>query len=146
MKRAKSLFFSRVFLKQEGGIREYSVESFRSHKNFTIIKLKGVDTLAQAKEYVGKECLLPEKDLSRLEQGSYYLFQIVGCSVVTVKGIKVGTVKDLLLVKDNQILEVVKQEREILIPFTEEICIEVNLKKMEIVIDPPEGLLEINEI
>ena len=146
MKRAGSLFFSRVLLKREGGIREYSVESFRSYKNFTIIKLKGVDTLAQAKEYIGQECLLPEEDLYRLEQGSYYLFQIVGCSVVTVKGIKVGIVKDLLLIKDNHILEIVKQEKEILIPFTEEICVEVNLRKKKIVIDPPEGLLEINEI
>jgi 16S rRNA processing protein RimM len=95
---------------------------------------------------VGKECLLPEEDLSRLTNGSYYLFQIVGCSVVTVKGVKVGTVKDLLPVGGNDILEVVSQGKEILVPFTEEICVEVNLKKRKIVIDPPEGLLEINEI
>jgi 16S rRNA processing protein RimM len=84
--------------------------------------------------------------LSCLERGSYYLFQIAGCSVVTVKGIKVGTVKDVLLIKDNDILEVVRQGKEILIPFTEKICVGVDMKKREIVIDPPEGLLEINEI
>ena len=63
-----------------------------------------------------------------------------------MNGIKVGTVKDLLLIKDNDILKVMRQGKEFLIPFTEEICIEVNLKKREIIIDPPEGLLEINEI
>jgi len=89
---------------------------------------------------------LPESDLSPLEQGSYYLFQIVGCSVVTAKGIDVGTVKELLLIKDNDVLVVVRQGKETLIPFSEEICTEVNLTKGEIVIDPPEGLLEINEI
>jgi 16S rRNA processing protein RimM len=108
--------------------------------------MKGVDTLAQAKECVGKECLLPEEDFSHLDRESYYLFQIVGCSVVTVNGNEVGTVKDLLLIKDNDILEVMRKGKEILIPFTEKICVEVNLKKKEIVIDPPEGLLEINEI
>ncbi len=95
---------------------------------------------------MGQECLLPEEDLSHLDRGSYYLFQIVGCSVITVKGIEVGTVKDLLLIKDNDILEVMRQGKEVLIPFTEEICVGVNLKKREIVINPPEGLLEINEI
>ena len=89
---------------------------------------------------------MPEEDLTRLDRGSYYLFQIVGCSVVTVNGNEVGTVKDLLLIKNNDILEVMSKGKEILIPFTEEICVEVDLKKREIVIDPPEGLLEINEI
>jgi len=89
---------------------------------------------------------VPEEDLTRLDRGSYYLFQIVGCSVVTVNGNEVGTVKDLLLIKNNDILEVMSKGKEILIPFTEEICVEVDLKKREIVIDPPEGLLEINEI
>jgi 16S rRNA processing protein RimM len=95
---------------------------------------------------VGKECYLPEEDLYRLEHGSYYLFQIIGCTVTTVKGVEVGTVKDLLLIKNNDILEVATQGKDILIPFTEEICVEVDLKKRKIVIDPPQGLLEINEI
>ena len=90
--------------------------------------------------------MVPEQDLSRLEQGSYYHFQIVGCSVVTGEGIEIGTVKDLLFVKGNDILEIERQGQEILIPFTEEICIDVNLIKRKIIVNPPEGLLDINEI
>jgi ribosomal 30S subunit maturation factor RimM len=51
-----------------------------------------------------------------------------------------------LLIKDNDLLVVEKEGKEILIPFTAVICLEVNLKKKEIVIDPPEGLLELDEI
>jgi 16S rRNA processing protein RimM len=90
--------------------------------------------------------MLPEEDLTRLEKGSYYLFQLVGCAVVAVDGTAIGTVKDVLPIQGNDVLEVVSQGREILVPFTEEICVEVNLERREIVVDPPEGLLEINEI
>jgi ribosomal 30S subunit maturation factor RimM len=36
--------------------------------------------------------------------------------------------------------------KEILVPFSADICASVNLEKREIVIRPPEGLLDLNEI
>jgi len=108
--------------------------------------LKGIDSLSQARELVGQEILLPEEDLQTLEKDNYYLFQIIGCSVVTKTGERIGSVKDLLCIEDNDLLVVAKGKREILIPFVQSICLEVNLKRKEILIDPPEGLSELNEI
>lgn len=58
----------------------------------------------------------------------------------------IGRVKDLLIVNENNLLVIDSDGREILIPFVQGICVGIDLKKKEIVIDPPEGLLEINEI
>ena len=55
-------------------------------------------------------------------------------------------VKDILFIKENDLLVVEKEERKMLIPFTEAICIGVDLGKREIIIDPPDGLLDLNEI
>ena len=118
----------------------------RSFKEHYILKLKGVDSLYQARELVGQEILLPEEDLLSLEKDSFYFFQIIGCSVVTKDGIEIGIVKDFLCVQDNDLLVVAKGRREILIPFTHSICLKVNLKQKEILVDLPEGLLELNEI
>ena len=132
---------------QKKGVRkEFRVESFRPYKEYYILKLKGIDSLPQARELVGQEILLPEENLRTLEKGKYYFFQIVGCSVVSKKGIKIGSVKDLLCIEDNDLLVVARGKREILIPFTQSICVEVNLKRKEILVDPPEGLLELDEI
>ncbi len=90
--------------------------------------------------------LLPEEDLQPTENDSYYFFQLIGCSVVSKNRERIGNVKDLHLIKDNDLLIIEKEGREILIPFTQAICLEVDLKKKEIVIDPPEGLLELDEI
>jgi len=90
--------------------------------------------------------LLPEEDLRTLEKGKYYFFQIIGCSVVTKKGEKVGSVKDLWCIKENDLLVVEKGKREILVPFAKPICLKVNLKRKEILVELPEGLSELDEI
>lgn len=90
--------------------------------------------------------MLPEEDLSRLGKDQYYLFQIAGSSVVTESGDKIGVVRDVLFIKDNDCLVVRRGNEEILVPFTDAICVTVNLEAREIVIRPPEGLLDLNEI
>jgi 16S rRNA processing protein RimM len=66
--------------------------------------------------------------------------------VITREGKDVGSVKDILFINENDLLVVEKGEKEIFIPFSESICIGVDLVKKEIVVDPPEGLLDLNEI
>lgn len=66
--------------------------------------------------------------------------------MVTRGGDRIGLVKDILFIKENDLLVVEKEEKNILIPFTETICIGVDLVKREIIIDPPDGLLDLNEI
>ena len=90
--------------------------------------------------------MLPEEELSSLEEDKYYLFQLVGSSVFTESNERVGIVSDVLFVKDNDLLVIEREGKEILIPFTAAICASVNLEKREIVIRPPEGLLDLNEI
>ncbi len=90
--------------------------------------------------------MLPEEELSCLEDDQYYLFQIVGSSVFTENKKKIGIVSDVLFIKDNDLLVIGREGKEILIPFTTAICVSVNLDKREIVLRPPEGLLDLNEI
>ncbi len=122
------------------------MESFRPCKDFYILKLRGIDTLEQALELVGQEILLPEDELQTLEEDSYYFFQVVGCSVVTKGGEKIGIVRDLWSIPENDLLVVKKGKKEILIPFSRSICLEVNLERKEILVDLPEGLSDLNEI
>lgn len=87
-----------------------------------------------------------EETLHPLDKGKYYLFQLSGCSVVTKSGDSVGSVKDILFIKGNELLVVERGEQDVFIPFTESICIGIDLKRKKIVIDPPDGLLDLNEI
>ena len=42
----------------------------------------------------------------------------------------------------TELLVIDGAERELLVPFAESICVDVDVEKKRIVIDPPEGLLE----
>ena len=136
----------KVYLKRKGGQEEFEVEYLKPHKNCHHLKLKGVDTLAQANELVGLEILGLEEIFEPLEEDQYYDFQIIGCTVWTKERQRIGKVKSLLALKDNELLVVEENEKEILIPFARSICLEVDLGKKEILIDPPQGLLDLDEI
>ena len=143
---SRSLFFSRIFFKVSGDLKEFQVESIRPYREFCIVKLEGIDTLDSARDFAGQEIWIPEEECQPLERGKYYLFQLVGCSVVAEDGKRIGSVEDILFIEANDLLIVKKGKRNLYIPFTEDICRDVDLEKREIVIDPPDGLLDLNEI
>lgn len=135
-----------LFLEKGGEFKEYQVESLMPRGKACHVKLRGVDSLSQADSLRGMEVFLPEESLIRFEGSRYYLFQLIGCSVLDLKGEIVGKVMDALSVPANDLLVVDREGREILIPFHESICKQIDLAKKEIRIDPPAGLLDINEI
>lgn len=137
---------AKVGLGGPGGVEEYAVESFELDRNSYFLKLKGIDTLAQSDALAGLDVLVPEESFRPLTNGLYYDFQVIGSRVVTGDGAEVGTVREILAAGGANLLVVASGEKEYYIPFVEAICRRVDPEKREIVIDPPDGLLELNEI
>ena len=106
-----------------------------------------IKPIEQAEEIIGQELCLPEEQLPSLDDKElFYFHQIEGFTVITKDGVEVGVVKDNISVDKNDLLTVMKDDREVLIPFTRSICVAVDDQKRQIIIDPPEGLLDLNEI
>ncbi len=137
---------AKVYLGRPGGFEEYEVESFELDRNSYFLKLKGIDALAQSDGLAGLDVFIPEASFRPLGNGCYYDFQVIGCRVVRGDGTEVGTVRGILPAGGSNLLVVARGEKEYYIPFTEPICLRVDPAKREIVIDPPAGLLELNEI
>jgi 16S rRNA processing protein RimM len=135
-----------IFVGKEGELREYAVESLTPRGKDFDLKLKGVDSLAQADRLAGIDVLIPDEILKPRKEGEYFLFQLVGCSVIDRQGRIAGRVTDVLSVGPGDLLVVEREGREILIPFHESVCIEVDVPGRRIRVDPPEGLLDLNEI
>ena len=113
--------------------------------NDFILKLAGVDSLSQADRLVDQDVMVAETALSALEAGRFYIFELVGCRVMTLTGDDVGTVSDVLLLGASSLLVVNRRGKEALIPFHESFCKEVDLAAKEIRVDLPAGLLDLNE-
>lgn len=110
------------------------------------MKLKGVDSLEAADSLAGLGLYVPEEALPPAGEGSFYDFQIIGCEVVDKDGGTIGTVTGLLPVGGRNLLAVDRGGREVLIPFMESLCLEVDAAARRIRVDLPDGLLDLNDI
>lgn len=83
-----------------------------------------------------------------MAENDYYFFHLEGFRVVTQDGVTVGRITDLLTAPGSDLLVVTAEsgDREVLIPFVRTICVELDMVNKRLVIDPPEGLLDLNEI
>jgi 16S rRNA processing protein RimM len=125
--------------------RELEVEEFWPHKGLLVLKFAGVDSISEAETLVGCELQVPRSQRSELQAGWNYVSDLVGCSVLDHGG-AVGRIEDvrfgageapLLMVRDSaaRLLEV---------PFAEAYLEGVDVKRKQVRMNLPEGLLEVN--
>lgn len=126
----------------EGERSELKIQGFWFQRDRIILKLEGVDSVEAAETLRDLELCVPESAAVELEEGEFFDWQLEGCRVETIDGNPVGTVRELMRTGGTEILVVVDDGREYLIPFAESICTEVDIEKKLIRVDPPEGLLE----
>jgi 16S rRNA processing protein RimM len=135
-----------IYLRRAGGVEAFAVESLTLDRNSHFLKLEGIDTLAEADALAGLEVFVAEADFRLLERDRFYDFQVLGCRVVTRDGTEVGEVTGILPAGGQVLLVVRGGDGDVYVPFTEAICLKVDPEAKEIVIDPPAGLLDLNEI
>jgi 16S rRNA processing protein RimM len=125
----------------DGSRRELKIEEHWFQQARLVLKFGEVDSIDDAETLRGAEICLAESDAVDLEDGEFFDWQLEGCDVETTGGQKIGKVAELMRTGGTELL-VVKGDKEYLIPFATSICVEVDVDKKRIVIDPPEGLLE----
>jgi 16S rRNA processing protein RimM len=79
-----------------------------------------------------------------LPEGRYYHDALIGCDVETVAGERVGQVTRIDTFGSAPLLAVKDGRHEMLIPLAEAICVRIDPAARRIVIDPPDGLLDVN--
>ena len=109
-----------------------------------VIGIEGVETINDAEELAGLELRVPVEELAALPAGMFYHHDLVGCAVVTGGGEKVGTVEGVEGTLSGSRLVVAGAKGEILIPLAAEICRTIDVAGKRIVIEPPDGLLDLN--
>ena len=116
------------------------------HKDGLKVQLKDVTNRNQSEALIGTELYLPEAFFSSGDGESLYLTEIENYKVIDetlgelgqIIGFSSNTAQDLLIVKS------VDGKKEFEIPFVDDFVIEIDDEKETIVMDLPEGLLEIN--
>jgi 16S rRNA processing protein RimM len=121
-----------------------TIEDVRFHRGRPIIGLAGIETMDAAEALAGRELRVSVETLQSLPAGAFYHHDLIDCSVVTSDGEAIGRVMSVEGNAAGSRLVVQGRAGEILIPLAEGICIEVDVAARKIVVEPPEGLLDLN--
>ncbi|MBR5712644.1 MAG: ribosome maturation factor RimM [Lachnospiraceae bacterium] len=96
---------------------ELTVESVKNFKNMVILGFAGIHSINDIERYKGSDIYVSREDALPLEEGEYYICDLVGCAVVEENGTPVGTLTDVMTTGANDVYIVTTpQKREILLP------------------------------
>lgn len=115
---ANILHYTPWKLQVKGGVHEVRVEARRVNRQGLIAKLVGIDDRDAAQALTGTVILVSKSRFAKLPEGEYYWTQLIGLSVVGLKGERFGTVKGLLETGAHDVLVIAGEgEKETLIPY-----------------------------
>jgi len=136
---------ARVYaLQASGERRELRIEDIWPHKGMLILKFADVETMNDAETLLKSEIQVPLSERKQLEEGSWYVSDLVGCTV-SDSGREIGTVADVEFGAGEAPLLIVRQgKQEYMIPLTEAFTKRVDISGKKIELQLPEGMLEIN--
>jgi len=131
---------------ERGRIKVLTVSTVRFQHERPVIAFEGVENMDAAIELAGAELRVPIDQLRPLPDGAFYRHDLVGCRVEKRTGEQVGVVAGVEGTLTGSRLVVDVDGEELLVPLVDAICPIIDPAVKRIVIDPPEGLLELNAI
>ena len=133
-----------VMLELEGRKRPAEVEHYWSHDGRPVFKFVGMDSISESEVWQGADILVAEGERAEPAEGEYSHADLIGCSVVPVGQAAIGIVTGVEDYGGPPLLKVKRVAgQEILIPFANAICREIDVDAKVIRVELPEGLLEL---
>lgn len=120
------------------------VENLRLQKNMVILKLAGIEDRNAAEAAKNREIFVTEDDLPELEEGEYYIRDLIGMEVALEDGSHLGTMTDVIQNSAQDIFQLRTDEgKNVLIPRVPEFILDINTDERKITVRLIEGMLDL---
>ncbi len=119
------------------------VEQVRFLKGMALLKFKGWDDINQIERYRGSDLLVAREDAIPLEEGEFYVADLLGLPVLDEEGRELGRLKEVLPTGANDVYVVSDGRRELLLPAIEECILEICPEEGYLRVHLMEGLEEL---
>ena len=132
----------KVYIKIRKSLKELEIEEVKYHKNQVLLKFKGVETVEQAEMLRNAILEIDRKDAIPLEEGEYFIADLLESEVYTDEGKKLGILEDIFNTGSYDIY-VVKNElgKSILLPGIPDVIKEVDIENKKIIVHLLKGLV-----
>ncbi len=122
------------------GERVLTVERARNHKARKVVQFKGVSTVEDAEALRGWSVWLTREQIGPLEEGRWFVSDIIGIDVYTDGGEYLGKLAEVMHMPGNDVYVVRNGEKEILLPVIDDVVRSVDIDSGRMVIHLMEGL------
>ncbi|OCB75338.1 ribosome maturation factor RimM [Flavobacterium crassostreae] len=132
-----------VFVECYKHLVPYFIESSALHKNdFLRIQFEDVASEADAEALLGNDLYLPLKMLPKLTGNKFYFHEVIGFEIEDKRLGIVGEIQSINDTTAQPLFEVNKDGIEIFIPMIDPFLISIDRENKKIIMDLPEGLIE----
>ena len=89
-----------------GEVRELTVERSRQSGKFVLVKFKGLDSINDVERFRGNKLFIDRADAIPLEEGEYFVADLIGLSVYDEDGVLLGELTDVIETGANDVYAV----------------------------------------
>ena len=122
--------------------KDLTIRSARWHNQILLLAFDGIIDRNQIEE-LRDQMISAEVDITSLSPGEYHYQQLLGCRVFLQSNELIGEVDEIVKLPGQDLLSVAKNGKKVLIPMVKKIIISIDVSAKKIVVDPPEGLLDV---
>lgn len=117
------------------------IKQIRIHKGSVLVLFDGINDPERAAQLSGQLVHTLAQNLPPKEEDEYYYFELIGLDVFSSAGKYLGKVTEIIATGANDVITVMGDHGEILLPFIEQVVLETDLNAGKMLVDPMEGLI-----
>lgn len=132
----------KVYIENKAVKKEYLIEEVKYHKDMVLIKFDGVDNPEEANLLRDMFLVVDREDEEPLEEGTYYIVDMINIDVYTEDGELLGKIEDIFNTGSNDIY-VVKDElgKQILLPAISDVIKQIDMENRKMIVHLISGLI-----
>ena len=125
--------------------KKYEINRARVHKNAVIVELAGLKHIDEANKMRNKIVTIEREILGELDDGVYYIADLLGITVLDENGEMLGVLDDVIQTGSNDVYVLKSQDRPkpLLVPALRNVILDIDIDGQQMTVRLPDGLLDL---
>lgn len=131
-----------VFVEVKGTLLPYFIKDLKISGNKATVTFEDISA-DEAQSLVGCNLYLPLEVLPKLTGNKFYYHEVIGWQVIDSEKGDIGTIASVIDYPAQALFQIMKNDKEILIPIIDQVIKKVDRKEKKMFIEAPNGLIDL---
>lgn len=132
-----------VFLEQGDSLVPYFIEAISLRGAKAFLKFEDINTPEQAQRISKCSIYVPKSSRAKSGRNEFHDDEVIGFQVITNEDEVLGSIQEVMAAGPNKLLVLEHKGKEVMIPINAPFIKSVNKSKKRIIVELPEGFLDI---